>query len=200
MNPDRLNNSLERILEQYRNSFANKAFVEESSEEDDLMLVFGLTQDIKAENRQYWGRELGMCWQRLVTELCRQFCDDFSGPIREGKDEICDLVVGQDAIDTKYRIGSGDSGTLKKFRDYGRKLRVVNFRPVLLILRNDSLPQALSACLTGGWVINAGNDAYQYIYDLTQFDLQAWLQQRRNRFAVARQIVDVVPNLDEELP
>lgn len=32
MNPDRLNNSLERILEHYRNSFANKAFVEESSE------------------------------------------------------------------------------------------------------------------------------------------------------------------------
>lgn len=72
MNSDILNNSLERILQQYRNSFANKAFVEESSEEDDLMLVFGLTQDIKAENRQYWGRELGMCWQRLVTELCRQ--------------------------------------------------------------------------------------------------------------------------------
>ncbi len=198
MNPDRLNNSLERVLQQYRNSFANKAFVEESSEEDDLMLVFGLTQDIKVENRQYWGRELGMCWQRLVTELCRQGCDNFSGPIREGKDEICDLVVGQDAIDTKYRIGSGDSGTLKKFRGYGRKLKVANFRPVLLILRNDSLPQALLACLTGGWTIYAGNNAYQYIYDLTQFDLHDWLQQRRNCFAVARQLVDVVPNLDEE--
>jgi hypothetical protein len=51
MNPDALNNSLERVLQQYRNSFAKKAFVEESLEEDDLMLVFGLTQDIKAENR-----------------------------------------------------------------------------------------------------------------------------------------------------
>jgi hypothetical protein len=200
MNPDILNNSLERVLEQYRQSFINKAFVEESLEEDDLMLVFGLTQDIKAENRQYWGRELGMCWQLLVTQLCRQACNNFSGPIREGKDEICDLVVSLDAIDTKYRIGSGDSGTLKKFRDYGRKLRVANLRPVLLILRNDSLPQALSACRAGGWTIYAGNNAYQYIYELTEFDLRDWLQQRRNRFAIARQIVDVVPNLDEEFP
>jgi hypothetical protein len=141
-----------------------------------------------------------MFWQRLVTQLCRQACDEFSGSIREGKDEICDLVVGLDAIDTKYKIGSGDSGTLKKFRDYGRKLRVATLRPVLLILRNDSLPQALSSCLAGGWTIYAGNNAYQYIYELTQFDLHDWLQQRRNCFAVARQIVDVVPNLDEELP
>jgi hypothetical protein len=43
--------------------------------------------------------------------------------IKEGSDEFCDLVVGNDAIDTKYRIGSGDSGTLKKFRQYGQELQ-----------------------------------------------------------------------------
>lgn len=199
MRSNTLNRLLEEILEQYRRSFVGKAFAEESPEEDDLMLVFGLTQDIKLQNKQYWGRELGMCWQRLVTELCRQTCSNFSSAIRTGRDEICDLVVGQDAIDTKYRIGSGDSGTLKKFRQYGKTLSELSFRPVLLVLRNDSLPQALTACRAGGWVVKSGNNAYEYLYSLTQSDLQAWLQQRRNRFAVERQITDSVPNLDELL-
>ncbi|WP_094675218.1 hypothetical protein [Hydrocoleum sp. CS-953] len=75
---------------------------------DDLMLVFGLNQEIKARNKQYWGRELGMCWERIVKEICRQTCDNFNEAIRDGNDELCDFVVGLDAIDTKYRIGSGD--------------------------------------------------------------------------------------------
>ena len=36
------------------------------------MEVFGITPEMKRENRQYWGRQLGMCWQRLVTEISRQ--------------------------------------------------------------------------------------------------------------------------------
>jgi hypothetical protein len=55
-----------------------------------------------------------MCWQRLISELCKKTCTDYDLAIRESRDELCDLVVGKDAIDTKYRIGSGDSGTLKK--------------------------------------------------------------------------------------
>lgn len=114
MTPEqRLEKALIFILEQYGKSFSAKAFSEESPEEDDLMLVFGLTQLIKVENKQYWGRELGMCWQRLIIELCRQTNGNYGLPIREGADEICDLTIAQDAIDTKYRIGSGDSGTLK---------------------------------------------------------------------------------------
>ncbi len=138
MNKEILYKSLEKILVQYEQSFKIKTFNDESKELDELMLVFGLTQEIKTENRQYWGRELGMCWQLLITEVFKQSCDDFSGPIRDGADEICDLVAGLDAIDTKYRIGSGDSGTLKKFKAYGSKLRSMGLRPVLLILRNDN--------------------------------------------------------------
>jgi len=44
-----LNRSLEAILEQYGQSFTSKVFADESPEEDDLMLVFGLTQAIKRE-------------------------------------------------------------------------------------------------------------------------------------------------------
>ena len=184
MTPKEINNLLDPILEQYRQSFASKAFTEESPEEDDLMLVFGLTQQLKAENKQYWGRELGMCWQRLIASLCSHICDDFSGPIRERKDEICDLVIGRDAIDTKYRIGSGDSGTLKKFRQYAARLKSLGYNPVLLILRTDNLPQAITACVSAGWNIKMGIDAYDYIRNVTGFDLQAWLNARKNAYAI----------------
>ena len=115
-----------------------------------------------------------MCWQKLVTELCRQRGNDFSGPIREGADEICDLVLGSDASDTKYRIGSGDSGTLKKFRQYAERLAALKKRPVLLILRTDNLSAAINACLGGGWTIYSGNESYEYLRKATGFDLRSW--------------------------
>jgi hypothetical protein len=165
MNLDAVSRSLENILGEYEQAFGAKVFDGESSEEDDLMLVFGLTQTIKAKNKQYWGRQLGMCWQRIVTELCRQ---------------ICDLVVGKDAIDTKYRIGSGDSGTLKKFKQYAARLEDLGYRPVLLILREDNLPAAITACLTGGWTVMTGSETHGYLREITGFDLQAWLKVRRD--------------------
>jgi hypothetical protein len=182
-----LDQALTTILEQYGKSFSAKAFSEESPEEDDLMLVFGLTQAIKAGNKQYWGRELGMCWQRLIVELCRQTNGSFGAAIREGADEICDLTVGQDAIDTKYRIGSGDSGTLKKFKQYGATLIKSGYRPVLLILRTDNLPAAISACASGGWTVFTGEKSFEYLRQLTDFDLKAWLQSRKGDYFVAKE-------------
>jgi len=182
MNSNPIDNSLENILEHYKKAFSVKAFNDEYLDEDDLMLVFGLTQEIKSQNKQYWGRELGMCWQRIVIALCKQKCNDFSKSIREDSDELCDLVVGNDAIDTKYRIGSGDSGTLKKFRQYGRELQKMGYKPILLILRKDNLPAAITACKDGGWIVKAGEDAYEYISKITGFDLQSWLKVRRNYY------------------
>lgn len=184
MNTNELNNSLDDILEEYRRSFSEKVFGEESSEIDDLMLVFGLTQGMKATNKQYWGTQLGLCWERLVTELCRQKCQNFREAIREGNDELCDLVVGYDAIDTKYRIGSGDAGTLKKFKQYGAKLQERDLKPVMLILRTDNLPNAIRACVSGGWTVNAGRETYEYLREATGVNLQDWLQSRKNRYAV----------------
>jgi hypothetical protein len=108
--------SLEAVLAQYRDAFAEKIYGDESDQHDLLMDVFSVTPEQKRENRQYWGRELGMCWQRLVTALCKATCAEFEPALRFGQDEPCDLVVGPRAIDTKYRVGSGDSGTLKKFK------------------------------------------------------------------------------------
>jgi hypothetical protein len=185
MSLDTLSNSLENILEQYQQSFSTKLFGKESVELDDLMLIFGLTQEIKAQNKQYWGRELGMCWLRLIVQLCQYSCEDFGEPLKEGADEICDLILGNDAIDTKYRIGSGDSGTLKKFKQYGKRLQELGYNPVLLILRTDNLDSAITACKNGGWQVKQGLDAYKYIQTKTGFDLKKWFKNRESEFIIS---------------
>ncbi|MBS0015621.1 MAG: hypothetical protein KFF72_04520 [Arthrospira sp. SH-MAG29] len=65
--------SLQNILEQYQNSFIDKVYSEENDQHDPLMDVFSLSPELKRENRQYWGRELGMCWQLLVMEVSHLF-------------------------------------------------------------------------------------------------------------------------------
>ena len=172
MNSDQLSRSLQKIIARYRISFESKIFAEESSEEDDLMRLFGLTQAIKAQNKQYWGRALGTCWERLVKEVCKQRCDNY----REPQDTTYDLSVGRDAIDTKYRIGSGDAKTLKGWKQNGKKLASQGFRPILLIVRQDSLRQAIAACTLGGWVVKSGSEAYEYLDELARFDLRSWLR------------------------
>jgi len=119
----KLQSALDEILSAYQKGFCEKVYSDENDEHDLLMDVYGITPLLKRENRQYWGRELGMCWQRLVVEVCRQTRKDFGPAFRIGADEPCDLTVGNLAIDTKYRIGSGDSGTLKKFKAYGPTLK-----------------------------------------------------------------------------
>jgi hypothetical protein len=187
MTPSEINSLLESILIQYQKSFAGKTFSEESSEIDDLMSIFSLTQEVKMGNRQYWGRELGMCWQKIVTELCRAYCTNFKDAIREGGDELCDLVVENDAIDTKYRIGSGDSGTLKKFKSYGKNLSDRGLNPVVLIVREDNLQAAITACRTGGWRVISGKNSYEYIDRLTGFDLHSWLVERKGKYSANSQ-------------
>lgn len=111
--------ALEQILARYQNSFIEKVYAEENEEHDPLRAVFSISPIIKRENRQYWGRELGMCWQLLVIETCKAYCSSFQPAFKVGSDEPCDLIVDGYAIDMKYRIGSGDWGTLKKFKSYG---------------------------------------------------------------------------------
>jgi hypothetical protein len=83
----------------------------------------------------------------------------FSPALRIGLDEPCDFLIGAQAIDTKYRIGSGDSGTLKKFRSYGKLLIEQGYEPILLIVREDNLGNAINACLLSGWKVLTGDDA-----------------------------------------
>jgi hypothetical protein len=179
-------NKIKATIKAYHASFCGKVYSEENDEHDVLMDVFGLVPAVKRENRQYWGRELGMCWQMIVTELFRAACKDFKAGYREGADELCDLIANNDAIDTKYRVGSGDSGTLKKFKQYGTRLTQLGLRPVLLIVRNDNLPAAIGACNVGGWTVYTGEATFGYIQEKTGVDLKAWLSALGNEFHVIR--------------
>jgi hypothetical protein len=178
---------LRDVLTHYQTSFAKKSYSEENDDHDPLMDVFGITPDLKRENRQYWGRELGMCWQRLVTSLFQAVApSNFRPGLEDGDDELCDLIAWSDAIDTKYRIGSGDAGTLKKFKAYGRSLTSSGYSPVMLIVRVDNLPAAITACKSGGWSVLEGQATFDYIFQKTNVRLDQWMQSLGSDYKVER--------------
>ena len=127
-----------------------------------------------------------MCWQLLVTETCKTYCSSFQRALKVGSDEPCDLIVDGYAIDTKYRIGSGDSGTLKKFKYYGPLLRTYNYDPVFLILRQDNLPAAITACKVGAGKVYTGDDSFKFIQTISGFDLKSFLIEKEGEFPVYR--------------
>ncbi len=90
------------------------------------------------------------------------------------------------AIDTKYRIGSGDSGTLKKFKHYGKALKDKGFEPVLLMLRSDNLPAAIQACKVGGWRILIGDASFEFIKKEAGFDFLAYLKSAAKKHDIKR--------------
>jgi hypothetical protein len=176
---------LDALLEKYRTSFGEKVYSDENDDHDLLMDAFGISPSLKRENRQYWGRELGKCWESLVVAACSN-SPSFQPALRIGGDEPCDLIVNGYAIDTKYRIGSGDSGTLKKFKQYGPLLKEKGFKPVFLFLRSDNLPAAMTACKSGGWQILIGDESFGFINEVSGFDLKTYLLNRKGSFAVDR--------------
>jgi hypothetical protein len=113
-----MDDEVKKILAEYYTSFTSKTYSEENNDSDILMDIFGITPELKRENRQYWGRELGMVWQKIVNEIFRNTHPQYKPAERIGGDEPFDLIAGMDAIDTKYRVGSGDAGTLCIFRTH----------------------------------------------------------------------------------
>jgi|GEM_PF-399433 len=178
---------IEPIIKQYYDSFILKLDNrnEENNDRDILMNLYDISPDLKRENRQYWGRELGMLWQLIVTELAKTHCADFQPALFIGRDEICDLRIGKDAIDTKYRVGSGDSGTLKKLKDYGRILKEKGYNPVLLFVRNDNLPSAITAANTGGWEIYTDKNSFSYLDNKIGVNIIDLLSSFSNKYYIA---------------
>ena len=129
-----------------------------------------------------------MCWQLIVSAVFDHFRNDYGPAIRIGADEPlpCDFIIGETAVDTKYRIGTGDSGTLKKFRLYGRMLRTEGSNPVFLILREDNLPAAITACTAGSWTVHTGSSTFAYVEEQSGFDLKNFLLRSARAFRVQR--------------
>lgn len=176
---------LDEILKKYQQSFVEKVYSDENDDYDILMKAFGITPELKRENRQYWGRELGKCWESLVIEACKN-SDTFQPALKIGADEPCDLRVDSYAIDTKYRVGSGDSGTLKKFKQYGPLLKRYGYKPVFLFLREDNLPAAMTACRQGEWEILIGDQSFEFIEKISGFNLKNYLLKKDTAYLVSR--------------
>jgi hypothetical protein len=177
--------TLDDVLQRYQTSFVAKVYGEENDDHDILMDVFGISPQLKRENRQYWGRELGKCWESLVIGACEQ-SNSFQPALQIGADEPCDFRIDKFAVDTKYRVGSGDSGTLKKFKQYGPLLREHGYEPVFLFLREDNLPAAMTACKRGSWKICVGKESFEFIHEVSGFDLEDYLLKKKGAFPVNR--------------
>lgn len=166
-----------KLIKGYSDSFSSKEYPEENDEHDLIMDIFGITPQLKRENRQYWGRELGMFWQRFVISIFETKCSDiYSAAPKYGGDEPVDLIVGKYAIDTKYRVGSGDSGTLKKFKQYGAMMKKEGYEPIFLIVRDDNLPAAMTAIQQGGWTAYTGEAAFNFIEKLSDVNVKKFLK------------------------
>ena len=180
MYDDNLLYNIRAILFDYKKSFSRREDSKDTSEEDVLMKIFDITNEMKSQNKQYWGRELGMIWQKIIIETFKIAAPDIFKPTqRIGHDEPYDLQIENFAIDTKYRIGSGDAGTLKKFKQYGELLKNMGFVPMILLLRTDSLPAAITACKNGGWIVLEGDYSFHFIEDKTGINLKDILKKQK---------------------
>ena len=168
------------IIGKYQEAFSGKEIVDESAESDILMEIFGITHEMKKTNMQYWGRELGKCWEKIIQSVFSEQ-KGYGGGIREGGDEICDCVYGKKAIEAKYRVGSGDSGTLKKFKQYAQRIKDAGYEPIMLFLREDNLPAAMTACKHGGWTVLIGKDCFDFIKKETKFELDVFLKSLKGK-------------------
>ena len=82
--PEGLEAALEAVLQNYHRAFSSKEYDAENDDHDLVMDLFGISPELKRENRQYWGRELGMCWQLIVSRVFRLTRDDFGPAVRFG--------------------------------------------------------------------------------------------------------------------
>lgn len=167
--------TLEAVLGHYQHAFANKLHARTLGSTDPLMRVLGVSALEKAAASQYWGRELGMCWEHLVRETFRRQGAAIGPSLRRGADTPCDFTTPTDAVDTKYRLGSGDAGTLGKLAGNARWLQEQGLRPVMLILRDDSLPSALARMRRAGWTVLQADVSFDHVQAQTGFDLRTYL-------------------------
>jgi hypothetical protein len=178
---------LESICQDFSQRSSSKEYPPHNDDHDPLMDMYSMTPELKRENPQYWGSQLGANWQRLVAATFYFFRrPDYGPPIQYERTEPFDFRFGKIVVDTKYRVGSHDSGTLNKFRLNGIFLNGEGFHPVALILRHDTHRGAITQLLSGGWEVFVADEAFDYIREQTSFDLETFLQQRAHKFAIDR--------------
>lgn len=180
-------------LGKYQKRFSEKvATTPHYNESHDLLMdIFGITPEQKRLQAQYWGRELGTLWQDLVTDCFRESdqVQRFTGPIvvpdsRGTSYEPADLSGNGYAIDTKYRIGSGDAKFVKSFKESKAMLESKNLKAVLLILREDNLASPIHSAEKSGWVVLTGKGSFSFVERETGIALQSILVENVGKFKI----------------
>lgn len=178
--------NLNEILEDYKTDFSDKVYNSHNEDYDLLMDVFGISPKLKRELPQYWGRQLGACLERIFKTRMSSH-PSYADPIKEisGR-EPYDFQFKNFAIDTKYRLGSGDSGTINKWKQNASDLMGLGLTPVLLILRDDNLEAPFNGCLNAGWTIYTGDSFYNFSRDVLEFDIAQFLKENRGLYQIKR--------------
>ena len=57
---------------------------------------------------------------------------------------------------------------------------------MFLILREDNLPAAIQACHIGTWKVLTGQQSFQFIQQISGFDMESYLKDRASKFLVER--------------
>ena len=104
LNKNLINNNLKDIFDKYKDSFSKKKISTINTEDDLIMKAFGKKQADVDINKQYWNREFGKYFEYTVVKVFELTHDEFKPGLRLGADEVCDLIIGDIAIDVKYRV------------------------------------------------------------------------------------------------
>ena len=169
-----IDNKLKKTLQEYKELFTLYDEAPVPSASDILLNIFNLSGEDILKNKQYWHRHLGACWEKLVKSVFSSRAD-YQHAVRIHKKSPCDFAFSDKAIDTKYRLGSGDSGTLEKLAKNAAWLKALGYFPVMLILRSDNLPNALSRMSSAGWQVLTGDDCFEFIRCHGGLDLKKYM-------------------------
>jgi len=179
-----IESKLDSLVKKYRRAFQEKLRgISDSGvfglppEETLLMKLFALEPNIYLMNRQYFNRELGSLFEKMVKALLKTTNSKrYGNAVVVGKTQLCDCTFGQDAIEVKYRYYSGDAKTVRLYRNAAPKLISMGLKPVMLIFSTDNLRSAIKSFIKHGWQVKEGDDMAKYIKQLTGFDIKRYLE------------------------
>lgn len=177
-----LSAQLSPTIAKYTALFTRQVYNEEPFQSDILLEAFHLSPVVIRQHKQYWHRHLGACWERLVKSVFSSHVS-YQGTIRLKNKSPCDFTFDKIAVDTKYRLGSGDSGTMGKLSRNAQWLKSMGFEPMMLILREDNLPQAIARMQGAGWAVLCADASFKFIARHGDFDLKAYLDSLKTRIA-----------------
>lgn len=152
-------------------NFQKKIKDPRASEIDMLMEMYQIDANQKSSNPQFYSSQLGHKFELLVRNVAMRYCPEYAPEIHVGTKVPCDLCIGRDAIDVKYRVGFADSGTIDKLRQNAQLLSKLGYTPVLLIFRDDNRIDTIRTAINSGWTVYMGNEAFDYINRWTGCDI-----------------------------